>query len=204
MKKRKKVVVILAVIAFIMTAAAAVFYMYLSKWHWEDTVFMPECVHDPDIRGDDNSSVGMSFFHVRNKLELKLIYNMNISQGKYYVTIYSIPPGHIHEKTYNATPEEVEELYRSGEYKSEMGTLITDDMIKVYENIYDKSGEYVIDTADFDTGLYALVTHADPDAVMNLSLSYRYKQYNWMKWAKRIISLYSDEFVDTINRYSPY
>lgn len=204
MKKRKKTAVILAVIAFIVTAAAAVLYMYLSKWHWVDTVFMPNDVHDPDIYGNDNASVSMSFFHVRDKLELKLIYNMNISQGKYYVTIYSIPPGHIHEKTYNATPEEVEELYRSGEYKSEMGTLITDDMIKVYENIYDKSGEYVIDTADFDTGLYALVTHADPDAVMNLSLSYRYKQYNWMKWAKRIISLYSDEFVDTINRYSPY
>lgn len=203
MKKRKKTAVILAVIAFIVTAAAAVLYMYLSKWHWVDTVFMPNDVHDPDIYGNDNASVSMSFFHVRDKLELKLIYNMNISQGKYYVTIYSIPPGHIHEKTYNATPEEVEELYRSGEYKSEMGTLITDDMVKVYDNIYDKSGEYVIDTADFDTGLYALVTHADPEGVMNLSLSYRYKQYNWMKWARRIISLYSDEFVYS-DRYSPY
>ena len=63
MKKRKKTAVILAVIAFIVTAAAAVFYMYLSKWHWVDTVFMPNDVHDPDIYGDDNASVSMSFFH---------------------------------------------------------------------------------------------------------------------------------------------
>ena len=198
MKKGKKTAVILAVIAFIVTAAAAVFYMYLSKWHWVDTVFMPNDVHDPDIYGDDNASVSMSFFHVRDKLELKLIYNMNISQGKYYVTIYSIPPGHINEKLYDGKPEEAQELYLAG-YRS----CITDDMVKVYDNIYDKSGEYVIDTADFDTGLYALVTHADPEGVMNLSLSYRYKQYNWMKWARRIISLYSDEFVYS-DRYSPY
>ena len=155
--------------------------------------------YDPDIYGDDNSSVEMGFFHVRDGLELKLIYDMNISQGKYYVTIYSVPPGHINEKLYTAKSEEVQELYLAG-YR----TCITDDMITVYENIYDKSGEYMIDTVNFDTGLYALVTHADSEGVMDLTLGYRYKQYNWMNWARKIISLYSDEFVYTQNRYSPY
>ena len=92
----------------------------------------------------------------------------------------------------------MQDLYLAG-YR----ICITDDMIKVYENIYDKSGEYMIDTADFDTGLYALVTHADLEGVMDLTLSYRYKQYNWMNWARKIISLYSDEFVYS-DRYSPY
>lgn len=195
MRKRKKTAVILAVIALVV---AAVLYLYLSKWYWEEVPFM-RASHDPDIYGDDNSSVELGFFHVRDRLELKLIYDMNISQGKYYVTIYSVPPGHINEKLYTAKSEEVQDLYLAG-YRP----CITDDMIKVYENIYDKSGEYMIDTADFDTGLYALVTHADLEGVMDLTLSYRYKQYNWMNWARKIISLYSDEFVYTQNRYSPY
>ena len=194
MKKRKKTAVILAIIAFVV---AAVLYLYLSKWYWEEVPFM-RASYDPDIYGDDNSSVGISFFHVRDRLELKLIYDMNISQGKYYVTIYSVPPGQINEKLYTAKSEEVQDLYLAG-YR----ICITDDMIKVYENIYDKSGEYMIDTADFDTGLYALVTHADLEGVMDLTLSYRYKQYNWMNWARKIISLYSDEFVYS-DRYSPY
>lgn len=198
MKKRKKTAVILAGTALAVAAAATVLYMYLSKWYWDEVPFM-RASYDPGIYGDDNSSVAMDYFHVRDRLELKLIYDMNIAQGKYYVTIYSVPPGHINEKLYTAKSEEAQELYLAG-YRP----CITDDMIKVYENIYDKSGEYVIDTVDFDTGLYALVTHADPEGVMNLTLSYRYKQYNWMKWARKIISLYSDEFVSAQNRYSPY
>ncbi len=197
MKKRKKAAVILTVTVLAVAAAAAVSYMYLSGWHWEETRH-ETAWYDPDIYGDDNSSVGIGFFHVRDRLELKLIYDMTISQGKYYVTIYSVPPGHINEKLYSGKQEEAQELYLAG-YR----LCITDDMVKVYENVYDKSGEYVIDTADFDTGLYALVTHTDPEGVISLSLSYRYKQYNWMKWARRIISLYSDEFVYS-DRYSPY
>ncbi len=116
--------------------------------------------------------------------EMKINVNLHITAGEYTIGIYYIPEDHIMYRVHYADQIEIAHMYETGEYNSKMATAKGLDC--VYKKTTDVSETFVIDTAGWEDGLYAIseITSEDADLYGTVSVDYVY--YNWTKLMEKV------------------
>ncbi len=129
-------------------------------------------------------SEGISSIKVNAVNETKINVNLHITAGEYTIGIYYVPEDNIIYKSRYATPEEKAHMRETGELRPEAFT--TKGLDCVYKKTTDVSETFVIDTADWEDGLYAIseITSEDADLYGTISLDFVY--YNWTKWMEKV------------------
>lgn len=139
----------------------------------------------------------VSTIKVNTVNELKINVNLHIAAGEYTIGIYYIPEEHIMYKARYATLEEQAHMHETGELKPEVYTAKGLDC--VYKKTTDVSETFVIDTAGWEEGLYAISQATSEDANLYGTISIDYVYYNWTKWMERATR--NDKYND---KYTPY
>lgn len=136
----------------------------------------------------------LSSFHVREHLETKIIFQLDMKDGACHIRLYWVPEDDVNVKLVDGTEQERARLYEQG-----VRPGITDAMVKVYEESFSVSGTYEIDTVDMKPGFYMLEITADSEEDIREVTSFRYKHYNWMDVEQKIRIFFGGENDD---RYS--
>ncbi len=194
MRKNKNIIIILILLAvIILLVVSAVFY--LKKYTWENTVFeIGEC--NSENKNDPTGEV-LWDFQVKQMLETKLIWDVTVKSGVYYITIYWVPEYEQTAKLHGASPEEFEKAYLQG-YRMK----VTDNMEEVCRVECKKTGEYVVDTSSWKDGIYLVQTYGTSDADIKYVNSFEYKHYKWMDVESTIVKMLGKDFNG--DKYMPY
>ncbi len=140
---------------------------------------------------------GISTIKVNAVNETKINVNLHITAGEYTIGIYYVPENNIIYKSRYATQEEMAHMRETGELRPEAYT--TEGLDCVYKKTTDVSETFVIDTAGWEDGLYAISTITSEDADLYGTISINYVYYNWTKWMERATR--NDKYND---KYTPY
>ncbi len=147
--------------------------------------------------GEENHMAGgseeISMIRVNASNKLKINVNLHIDDGEFTIGLYYIPEDSVMYKFHYAGEDEKIHMYETGEFNSQKVT--TNGLECVYEKTTGMSEAFVIDTAGWQDGLYAVSTTPSKDAVINGTITIDYVYYNWMKVIEKVTK---DE------KYTPY
>lgn len=195
MRRYKRVLLKLGIFAAVLLLVGGISAFYLTRGYWEEQLLTTD-TFSPDDAVSPEATRGIGF-HVRKYLDVKVCLGLNVNNGKYYIKFYRVPEDDDQYILGNGTIEEITALYEAG-----VRPEISDTMELVYEGCYDTSGEYVIDTADWETGYYRMDIHGSSDADLSVVYTFRYRHYNWMGLETKIrCGILGGE---NDNRYYPY
>lgn len=164
-----RIFITVAILAVIGVCAA----LYLRKGYWIESRWSHGRY--------DAGSTYLSNLHVREHLEAKIIFQLDIKSGACCINLYWVPEDDINVKLADGTLQEQARLYEQGARPG-----ITDAMEKVYGERFEVSGTYEIDTKDMKPGFYMLEIIADSEEDIKEVTSFRYKHYNWMDVEQKI------------------
>lgn len=189
----KKIIILILCICIFAIFGSLAFYM-TRKHEWKNASYSSFHYGENQIAGGYE---GVSSIKVNAVNELKINVSLHITAGEYTIGIYYIPEDHIMYRFHYATPQEKVLMRENGEFNPEMMTAKGLDCL--YKKTTDVSDSFVIDTAGWKDGLYAISTITSEDADLYGTISIDYVYYNWTKWMERATR--NDKYND---KYTPY
>lgn len=140
------------------------------------------------------------YIEIKPYQDKQIILNCKVKDGEFNVTFYKIPEDHTVLLFMDATDEELAALYNAG-----IKRPTTSDGMEYKESyIINEDGEYVVDTADWEYGQYAIEILTDDNISGNMVISLKYKIYNWLWLKKKFLVLIGRTEEATEGVFSPY
>lgn len=172
MKKNKKKTFILLTL---LTLIGICLTIWLKQYKWR---------YYNDFNGDiiNGNAYFLSYINIKPYQDKKIVIDLDIQSGDFYVEFYKIPENHVAQKFKDADMIQAAKLIEKG-----IKIPTTSEGMEFMESYtYSESGTYEIDTSDWDLGYYGIVVDVS-DTHLQYRMDLKIKVYNWQMVKKRFL-----------------